>query len=83
MNKILAVNVDAALACIWLGICWRHLYEKRMTVQRATDLPFAAFALGRVAGGAGEYLIILITARKWICVFLRKECISLTKTEKY
>jgi len=56
MNKVLAVNVDAALACVWLGICWRHLRDKRMTLQRAIDIPFIAFALGRAAGGAGEYL---------------------------
>jgi len=56
MSKILAVNVDAALTCIWLGICWRQLREKRMTMKRAIDIPFIAFALGRAAGGAGEYL---------------------------
>ena len=27
-----------------------------MTVKRATDIPFLAFALGRAAGGASEYL---------------------------
>lgn len=51
-----AVNVDAALACVWLGICWRHLKGNNMTRLRAMDIPFAAFALGRAAGGAGEYL---------------------------
>ncbi len=56
MTKVFAVNVDASLACVWLSICWRHLREKRMTIQRAMDIPFIAFALGRAAGGAGEYL---------------------------
>jgi len=56
LNKVMAVNVDAALACVWLGICWRHLREKRMTLKRAMDIPFLAFALGRAAGGAGEFL---------------------------
>ena len=56
MSKVLAVNIDAALACIWLGVCWRHLVEKRMTRQQAMEIPFVAFALGRVAGGAAEYL---------------------------
>jgi succinyl-CoA synthetase alpha subunit/citrate synthase len=56
MSKVLAVNIDAALACVWLGICWRHLVEKKMSRQRAIDIPFAAFALGRVAGGVAEYL---------------------------
>jgi citrate synthase len=56
MTKVMAVNVDAAIACVWLGICWRHLREKRMTVSRAMDIPFMAFALGRVAGAGGEFL---------------------------
>ena len=56
MNKVLAVNVDAALACVWLGICWRHLKSNTMSKQRAIAIPFIAFALGRTAGGAGEYL---------------------------
>ncbi len=56
MTKVLAVNVDAAIACVWLGICWRHLREKRMTIERAKNIPFIAFAIGRAAGGAGEYL---------------------------
>ena len=55
-NKVHAVNVDAALTCVLMGIAWPLLVDKRITVQRAVDLPFLAFALGRVAGGAGEYL---------------------------
>jgi succinyl-CoA synthetase alpha subunit/citrate synthase len=55
-SKVLAVNVDAAIACIWLGICWKHLVEKRITLKRAVDIPLVAFALGRVAGAAGEFL---------------------------
>lgn len=55
-NKVHAVNVDAALTCILMGIGWPLLVDKVITVERAVDLPFLAFALGRVAGGAGEYL---------------------------
>ncbi|MBN1127801.1 MAG: hypothetical protein JXA71_02370 [Chitinispirillaceae bacterium] len=55
-NKVHAVNVDAALTCILMGIAWPLLVDKKITVERAVDLPFLAFALGRVAGGAGEYL---------------------------
>jgi citrate synthase len=55
-RNVLAVNVDAALACIWLAICWPQLHGKQMAVRRAQDIPFIAFALGRAAGGAGEYL---------------------------
>jgi succinyl-CoA synthetase alpha subunit/citrate synthase len=55
-TKAHAVNVDAALTCVLMGIAWPLLVEKKISAQRATDLPFIAFALGRVAGGAGEYL---------------------------
>jgi succinyl-CoA synthetase alpha subunit len=55
-NKVHAVNVDAALTCILMGIAWPLLVDRKITVERAVDLPFIAFALGRIAGGAGEYL---------------------------
>jgi len=55
-RRILAVNVDAAIACIWMGICWPLLNDKKITVERARHIPFLAFALGRAAGGAAEYL---------------------------
>lgn len=55
-RNVLAVNVDAAVACVWLAICWRRLRDRQMTLRRATDIPFIAFAFGRAAGGAGEYL---------------------------
>jgi succinyl-CoA synthetase alpha subunit len=55
-SKAHAVNVDAALTCVCMGIAWPLLLEKKLSAERAIDLPFLAFALGRVAGGAGEYL---------------------------
>jgi succinyl-CoA synthetase alpha subunit len=55
-GNVLAVNVDAAIACVWLALCWKRVYEKQMTIRRVTDIPFIAFALGRAAGGAGEFL---------------------------
>ena len=55
-TKVHAVNVDAVLACVCLGIAWPLLVEKRISLERAVDLPFITFALGRVAGGAAEYL---------------------------
>jgi succinyl-CoA synthetase alpha subunit len=55
-RNVLAVNVDAAIASVWLGICWRRLLDKQLTVRRVTDIPFVSFALGRAAGGAGEFL---------------------------
>jgi succinyl-CoA synthetase alpha subunit len=55
-SKVHAVNVDAAITCILMGIAWPLLVDKKITVERAVDLPFLAFALGRSAGGAGEYL---------------------------
>ncbi len=54
-RNVLAVNVDAAIACVWLGICWPLLCEKKLSVERAKNIAVAAFALGRVAGGASEY----------------------------
>lgn len=55
-SKIHAVNIDAALACIMMAIAWPLLVNNKITVERAVDLPYLAFALGRVAGGAAEYL---------------------------
>lgn len=55
-SKVLAVNLDAAIACVCMGICWRLLKEKKITLQRATSIPFVIFALGRAAGAAGEFL---------------------------
>ncbi len=55
-KNVWAVNVDAAIATVWLGIAWPKLRERRMTFERAADLAFLGFALGRAAGGAGEFL---------------------------
>jgi citrate synthase len=55
-RNVLAVNVDAAIACVWLGLCWKRLAEKQLTVRRVMDIALSAFALGRAAGGAGEFL---------------------------
>ena len=55
-NKVHAVNVDAALTCVVMAIAWPMLMDKKITLERALDLPFLTFALGRAAGGAGEYL---------------------------
>jgi len=55
-NKVHAVNVDAAITCVLMGIAWPMLVDNKISVERALDLPFLTFALGRVAGGASEYL---------------------------
>ncbi|GAG22454.1 unnamed protein product, partial [marine sediment metagenome] len=55
-NRVWAVNMDAALASVWLGICWTPLMEKRITRKRVEDCAFLGFALGRAAGGASEFL---------------------------
>jgi succinyl-CoA synthetase alpha subunit len=54
-RNVLAVNVDAAIACVWLGICWPLLLEKKITVARVKGIAMAAFALARAAGGVSEY----------------------------
>ena len=55
-NRVWAVNLDAALACVWLGVCWQGLVDKRLTLKRVEDCAFLGFALGRAAGGAAEFL---------------------------
>jgi len=55
-RNVWAVNLDGAIASVTLGICWRALKERRMTVQRACDIAFMIFAVGRVAGSGAEFL---------------------------
>lgn len=55
-NRVWAVNMDAVLASVWLGICWQALLNKQITQKRVEDCAFLGFALGRAAGGAGEFL---------------------------
>ncbi|HUL01144.1 MAG TPA: citrate/2-methylcitrate synthase [Nitrospirota bacterium] len=55
-GKVHAVNVDAMITAVCLGMAWPLLVNKQITIERAMDLPFLTFALGRVAGGAAEYL---------------------------
>ncbi len=39
-----------------MGIAWPPLADKKITVERAFDLPFLAFELERAADGASEYI---------------------------
>jgi succinyl-CoA synthetase alpha subunit len=55
-KTVWAVNLDAAIAAIALGVCWKPLIEKRITVQRTKDIAFSIFAIGRAAGAVSEYL---------------------------
>ncbi len=55
-TKVHAVNIDAAITCVMMGIAWPLLIDNKIGVERAVDLPFLAFGLGRVVGGASEYL---------------------------
>jgi succinyl-CoA synthetase alpha subunit len=82
VNKVMAVNVDAVLACAWLGICWRHLVEKRITRQRAIDIPFIVFGIGRVVGGAAEYLDHKDFGREMDMRIPTTECKELTKPKE-
>ncbi len=81
-KKVLAVNLDAAIACIWLGICWQKIRDKQMTLGRAIDIPLIAFALGRVAGGAGEYLDHQDFGTEMDMRIPAAECKSLTRPRK-
>jgi len=55
-TKVHAINVDGAITCVLMGIAWPLLVDHKITVDRAVDLPFLTFSLGRVAGGASEFL---------------------------
>jgi len=55
-STVWAVNLDAAIAAVTLGVCWKPLIEKRITVQRTKDIAFSIFAIGRAAGAVSEYL---------------------------
>ena len=55
-RNVWAVNLDGAIASVVLGLCWKPLKEKQMTLQRVCDIAFMVFALGRVAGAGGEFL---------------------------
>jgi citrate synthase len=55
-NKVHAVNVDAVITTVCMGMAWPLLVGRQISIERAADLPFITFALGRVAGGAAEYL---------------------------
>jgi succinyl-CoA synthetase alpha subunit/citrate synthase len=55
-RNVWAVNLDGAIASVVLGLCWKPLREKRLTVRRVCDIAFMTFALGRVAGAGGEFL---------------------------
>jgi succinyl-CoA synthetase alpha subunit len=55
-RNVWAVNLDGAIACVVLAVCWKALKEKRITLQRVRDIAFMVFALGRAAGAGGEFL---------------------------
>ena len=77
-RNVLAVNVDAAIACVWLGICWPLLCEKKLSTERAKSIAMAAFALGRVAGGASEYFDHADFGQPMDMRIPVKECATLT-----
>ena len=81
-SRVMAVNVDAAVACVWLSICWDQIKEKHMTTERAMDIPFIAFCLGRVAGGAGEFLDHQDFGTQMDMRVPVSECKSLTRPRK-
>ncbi|MDP6633634.1 MAG: citrate/2-methylcitrate synthase [Phycisphaerae bacterium] len=78
-RNVWAVNLDGAIASVTLGICWRALKERRMTVQRACDIAFLMFAVGRAAGSAGEFLDHQDYGSPMDMRIPVSECISLTR----
>jgi len=55
-RNVWAVNLDACIASVVLGMFWKALKEKRITMRRVCDIAFMLFALGRAAGAGGEFL---------------------------
>jgi len=78
-KNVWAVNLDGAIASVTLGICWRALKERRMTVQRACDIAFLMFAVGRSAGSAGEFLDHQDHGSPMDMRIPVSECVSLTR----
>ena len=78
-RNVWAVNLDGAIASVTLGLCWRALKERRMTVQRACDIAFLMFAVGRAAGSAGEFLDHQDYGNPMDMRVPVSECISLTR----
>jgi succinyl-CoA synthetase alpha subunit/citrate synthase len=78
-RNVWAVNLDGAIASVTLGICWRALKERRMTVQRACDIAFLMFAVGRAAGSSGEFLDHQDYGTPMDMRVPISECISLTR----
>jgi hypothetical protein len=78
-RNVWAVNLDGAIASVTLGLCWRALKERRMTVQRACDIAFLMFAVGRAAGSAGEFLDHQDYGSPMDMRIPVSECISLTR----
>ncbi|MCK4997996.1 MAG: hypothetical protein KAS23_00625 [Anaerohalosphaera sp.] len=78
-RNVWAVNLDGAIASVVLGICWKALREKRITVRRACDVAFMIFALGRVAGAGGEFLDHQDMGSPMDMRIPVSECVSLTR----
>ncbi|NLW51309.1 MAG: hypothetical protein GXY85_10805 [Candidatus Brocadiaceae bacterium] len=78
-RNVWALNLDGAIACVVLAICWPALRDRRMTVRRACDLAFLVFALGRAAGGAAEFLDHQDFGTEMDMRVPVSECIALTR----
>jgi len=81
-RNVWAVNLDGAIASVVLGLCWKTLKEKRMTVRRACDIAFMVFAVGRVAGAGGEFLDHQDFGQPMDMRLPVKECITLTRPKE-
>jgi citrate synthase len=78
-RNVWAVNLDGAIASVVLGLCWKPLHEKRITLRRVSDIAFMVFALGRVAGAGGEFLDHQDTAMPMDMRIPVKECTILSR----
>ena len=82
-RRVMAVNVDAAIATVWLSITWPLLKENRITEMRAIDIPFLAFALGRSAGGGAEFLDHQDHGEQMDMRVPVSECLSYTRDREF
>ncbi|MCD6395372.1 MAG: hypothetical protein J7M40_17955 [Planctomycetes bacterium] len=80
-RNVWAVNLDGAIASVVLGVCWKLLREKRITVRRVCDIAFMVFALGRVAGAGGEFLDHQDTGTPMDMRVLVSECTILSRPQ--
>ena len=81
-RNVWAVNLDGAIASVVLGVCWKALKDKRISIRRVCDIAFMLFAVGRAAGAGGEYLDHQDHGSPMDMRIPVSECIALTRPKE-